>query len=365
MKTGIVTFHRADNYGAVLQCYALYSVLNKMDCDVEVLDYRNPSIENRYCVIPRICKNLAKWIWLLLKTCPYYSQRKKRHQRFERFREEIKMSSPYYEKDLKLNGADYRLIISGSDQVLNPNITDGFDDIYYLDFTGSFRKATYAASLGNINDPKLQSDEFIRRITNFDYVSVRENDAYAFLLSQHNISAEKSLDPTFLIDESQWRELVKNTSVDVPERYILLYFVQYNSELVKIAQTISKERKIPVVYFKPKIKLDCESVFCGDAGPMEFVKLILDADSIVTSSFHATAFSSIFKKKDIHIIAHSQTGSRVASIAEMFGFQDRIYTDFEKFIKVYKNQPDIEYRTDEYLSQRQASLDYLKLILTE
>lgn len=361
MKTGIVTFHRADNYGAVLQCYALYTVLDAMGCDAMVIDYRNPVIENRYRVVPKIRKNLVQWISLLAKTLPHYRQRKLRHTRFEQFRGMFKMSRPYSKAELVNGGADCDLIISGSDQVFNPNITNGCDDVYFLNIGGDFVRASYAASIGNVDDKQIRSEEFGKKISAFDYLSVREDDACNFLSSCYGLSVQKCLDPTLLLDEEHWREIVKDTVIDVPQKYILLYYVQYNSELIKIAQTLAKEKGLPVVCFKPDIKLDCQTVCCDSAGPLEFVKLIENADCVVTSSFHATAFSVIFKK-DIHILTHSQTGSRVVSLAQIFGVSDRIYQSYADFESRFASDSGITYNTDDYIDQKERSLEYLRKI---
>lgn len=48
MKVGIITYHRAHNYGAVLQCYALQEVLKRMGHDTQIIDYRQPFIEKLY-----------------------------------------------------------------------------------------------------------------------------------------------------------------------------------------------------------------------------------------------------------------------------------------------------------------------------
>lgn len=361
MKTGIVTFHRADNYGAVLQCCALYSVLDVMGCDVMVIDYRNPTIENRYRVVPKIRKNLVQWVSLLIKTLPYYKQRKLRHTRFEQFREMFKMSRPYSKAELVHGGVDCDLIISGSDQVLNPNITNGCDDVYFLNLGGDFKRASYAASIGNVDDEQLRSTEFGKKIAAFDYLSVREDDACEFLSSHFDLNVQKCLDPTLLLDEEHWHGIVKNTTVDVPQKYILLYYVQYNSELIKTAQTLAKKKGLSVVCFKPDIKLDCRTVCCDSAGPLEFVKLIEKADCVVTSSFHATAFSAIFKK-DIYILTHSQTGSRVVSLAQIFGISDRIYQSYADFEARFAPKSSITYKTDDYFARRAKSLEYLKKI---
>ena len=67
MKIGILTFHNADNYGAVLQCYALQEHLKMQypDCEVNVIDYRNNLIEYSYKIIRRrnsLYSNITQYI---------------------------------------------------------------------------------------------------------------------------------------------------------------------------------------------------------------------------------------------------------------------------------------------------------------
>ena len=39
MKIGVITFHGEDNYGSVLQAYALTEYLNDKGYDAEIIDY--------------------------------------------------------------------------------------------------------------------------------------------------------------------------------------------------------------------------------------------------------------------------------------------------------------------------------------
>ena len=47
-KIGILTFHNAHNYGAVLQAYALKTKLNRMGYKAKILNYQNPYIARLY-----------------------------------------------------------------------------------------------------------------------------------------------------------------------------------------------------------------------------------------------------------------------------------------------------------------------------
>ena len=50
MKIGILTFHNAHNYGAVLQAYALKKKISQLGHNVEIVNYRNKIAKvQHYC----------------------------------------------------------------------------------------------------------------------------------------------------------------------------------------------------------------------------------------------------------------------------------------------------------------------------
>lgn len=78
-KVGILTFHRAINWGAMLQCYALYKIIESFGYDVDVIDYRQSHIEDQYEYVHNITtfKELKKilqkprwWFGFIFKTLP-------------------------------------------------------------------------------------------------------------------------------------------------------------------------------------------------------------------------------------------------------------------------------------------------------
>lgn len=361
MKIGIVTFQRADNQGALLQCYALYSYLKEFESETEVIDYRNNVIENRYKMFPclrKITSTCKRWC----KSIMNYPTLKKRHENFSRLREMIGFSSSVTAAELKQGSCDYDLIITGSDQVWNTKITGGFDDIYYLDFPGGFVKGSYAASIGSTDNNDFRNKNFGNALSQFDMISVREKDAVDFVSEAAGKEVFQCVDPTLLLGREKWDIIAEKAEVNLPEKYILLYYVQENSELKKIAEKLAKERGIPVVCFNRSDKIDCRVIHNAAAGPMEFVKLIRNAETVVTSSFHATAFSCIFNK-DVHIIAHSLTGSRVVSLTELFGIEHRIYASYADFEKKYNSAEKLGYSQDKFEVQLENSKEYLRRLM--
>ena len=358
MKIRIVTFQRANNYGAVLQCYALYSFLKEHNADTAVIDYLNPNIDAQYNIVPGSNALVRFAAGLVKRMHPNYSWQFIRKKRFDEFRKKIEFTSALTISDLKANGIDCDLIISGSDQVLNPNITNGFDDVYYLNFNGQFLKATYAASIGNINSLLLKNDDFKTLVDNFDFLSVRENDAKEYISALLNKDVIQCVDPTLLISKEQWEKVISGTRYNSPKDYILLYYLERNPALIEATEAMAQKEGLKVLYFNKNAGLTCDSVFCGDAGPLEFIYLIKNAKIVITSSFHASLFSLMFSKT-VYIMAHSQTGSRIVSLARLFGAENSVFESLSE-MQNKNNAPSLDnYNNPRLKNSIEESKNYL------
>ena len=172
---GLITFHRALNYGAVLQTYALYSVLTRLGGNVTVLDYRNPVLEERHkplCV--STCRKWTDLVRLLFLS----RNHNHKYRKFRRFlMDNVNLSGPLCNlRDLERVSDDYAGFITGSDQVWNGNIT-GWDPAYFLVFTDVDKRNSYAASFGFAEIPEGRSEEYRRLLCGFKHMSVREQQA--------------------------------------------------------------------------------------------------------------------------------------------------------------------------------------------
>lgn len=368
MKIGIITFHRAKNYGALLQCLALYTFLKGKNYNVEIIDYRNPAIENTYRKIPKLRKNLIKFSGSFFYSLVNYKKLKCREDNFEKIRLTMKHSREITKENC--NNLNYDVYIAGSDQLWNPLVTKGLDSMYFLDFVKSGIKSTYAMSMGTINNELFNKPFFNSLIEKIDYISMRESDAADFIKTKKTRNdVVQSLDPTLLLSSEEWDNLLKNDNIKLPKKYVFVYYVKENPELIKMADKIALDYNIPIVYInvyqKSPVFYKFKSKVCNivQADPLDFVNCVKNATFVVTSSFHATAFSCIYKK-DIFILPHNVTGSRITSIADTFGLQNRIYKSFEDFSKRYKNDK-IRFSENKYEILKKESDDYLDIICSE
>lgn len=359
---GIITFHSAHNYGAMLQVYALQKKLRGS----KIINYRNTDIDDVYKIMKKYKgKNIKRHISTAVANIVFYNKNKKRFKNFNNFfYNKFKLSNEYNsEEELKSNPPKYDIYITGSDQVWNYDITNGLKDAYTLNFGNKeTKRISYAASIGKNNIPIELVKEYKDKISKIDYISVREESGKKVL---QDIGIEKDinvvLDPTLLLTKQEWNKEITSNMSSEKEKYILAYVVEPNDEYKKIVNYLSEKTGLKVIHFE-KWDKPYNNVLRNayTDGPFEFVNLIKNAEYVVATSFHATVFSIIYNKK-FFIVPHLTTGSRVTNILEKLEIKDRVYYNLQDFTKI-----DYDFETDykkvEKLlnAEREKSMIFLK-----
>lgn len=148
-KVGIITFHFANNFGGVLQTYAISSFIKReYKAEVTVIDYRNPFIV--FCDMVRLLP-ISINIREIAAGFAAIKQKLKGIKKLRAFvKAEMNLSKKYLTyAELRKDPPGCTHFIAGSDQIWNPVITLGIDKPYYLGFAkGESKKISYAASLG-------------------------------------------------------------------------------------------------------------------------------------------------------------------------------------------------------------------------
>lgn len=364
MKAGIVTFQRADNYGSLLQCYALYKSIMAMGVEAEVVDYRNPYIERAYVGLPNFQKNFIEWGKKAVKRYLNYDHVMKKHQAYEELIKEIKYSRGYKKREILKDGLDYDVIFAGSDQIWNPVMTNGFDKVYFLNFPGNFVKCSYAASLGNSNSGEYKKEKFLKLIKDFDFISMRERSACETIYNCTKIKTDVCVDPTLLVDRSEWEKLAAKSDLDIKKDYIVLYYLDGNKELHKIAEYLSEKYSCEIICCNKNPVSGKNITWLGDLGPVDFLALIRGAKAVVASSFHASVFSVIFDKQ-LYATLHPVTGERTRSLSEICGFSSRLYDDFEDFKQKFNENDVISYDYKNLENTVRSSKNFIEKAIEE
>lgn len=321
----ILTFHRALNYGAILQCYGLYKTVSKIQDNCDVIDYRAECIEKRYRVVHK--NTSVRGVVKALLTVP--NVRKKRRKFNEFIRNNIKttvaIESQKSLNEISWNKLDFYCV--GSDQVWNLDLIEG-DTSFLLDFVPEgAKKISYAASIGT----KIKSEWkkiFVNSLDSFQSISVREQTAQE-QLEECGVKSSVEIDPVFLLTKEEWIEKAKNVE---NESYILIYLLQkaedFMNEAIKYAK--KKEKKIVIISTGLKRKYNAEYV--SDCGPEEFLGYFNGADTVFTNSFHGIAFSILLNKNFYYQLQGNnvKTNSRLLDIIKMFNLEQRHINNIEQ-----------------------------------
>lgn len=329
MKVGTITYHRAVNYGAVLQTYALQKVLDKLDIENEVIDYRADYIEWIY---KPFCMRDRKNIWdflKIIKGAPIKS--KKRKQFLDFIKNNIRVSDKAYTNTTLSESNDiYDLFISGSDQVFNLDCSN-YDTNYLLDFVkDKSKKTSYAGSFGFDEIPEEDIKEYQRLLSDFRSISVREAQGVKIVEQAIDRDATEVLDPTLLLSKEEWKNVIGN--FDRKEKgYILIYALKPSETLMKLANKLQELTGLEMLFVKDSLTKEGQNVlnksvkYLKNANPFEFVNLVANAEYVITNSFHGTAFSINFNKKFFTELLAPETkvNSRLENILDMFDLRSR------------------------------------------
>lgn len=339
-KIATLTFHNCDNYGAVLQAYALQQVLLEMGTDTEIIDYTRSNLAD---VLHMFTTKLLSF----LKGKPdkqLYSTReflemvfhgdgnsKDIHESFAKFREAYFICSrPVNKKTIGLLENDYDYFIVGSDQVWNCGRVN-LEPTYMLDFVSDDRKKiSYAASFGISEIPEKYKEIYCRLLSKFSHISVREKQGVSLVKMLTGKDAVWVLDPTLLLGVEDWLKILDN-GVNRESHYILVYHLGESDRIREIAGKLSEQTGLPL-RFARKQKSKTDSVVVKGVSPAEWVELFLNADYVVTSSFHGVAFSINFNKQFYAVKAEDRIRqamqSRLADILSRMELDDRYIESF-------------------------------------
>lgn len=325
-KVGIVTIHKINNYGAALQAYALNRYIRSLGHDAKTIDFRTYRVAESYKLLHPVENrmDLVRNAQAML----YAGKLRRRKARFDRFlAEKLPMTDQawYSNEELRAAGLDFDTYICGSDQIWNTHCRN-YDDAFILEFArGRGERISYAASLGADSIHTDKQERFHRELSDFKAVSVRERDAVGIIESLTGKPVAHVCDPVLLLNREQWHEIAASPLLREP--YIFFYHVKGDIPGMRdYLRQLSEQTGVKIVAVTMNLReMLYPNVKMYDAGPREFLSLIENAAYVVTNSFHATAFSLIFRKKLMVFAPHGAGPSRLTSILDNAGLMDRVW----------------------------------------
>lgn len=371
-KIGLITFHDTANHGAALQAYATLSKVNSLGYNIELIDYSNEMRRSLYNFDKKIMSEIKNRQFLsIIKSVLGARTIIKRMNSFDEFYSEYtpRSSKKFNENDsLKSLNQEYDLFISGSDQIWSTT-NNGNDSTYYLDFVDDKRKTiSYASSFGSTTNKNNELEPFNTLLRSINYVGVREKQGVEIYNKLTGKTAQLVLDPVFLLESEQWKELVYP--------YIRLRdstLVDYTSN----KKFIKKFLSIPGVEekFSYKVKfgtglsikdlIDPKTELNLSCGPRDFISAVYYSDYLFTSSFHGVVLAIIFRKQfTVALSGNEGRDSRLISLLEQLGLQDRILTGNSSLETVTK-EINYEIVHEKLSTLREQSIAFLEGSLFE
>ncbi len=363
MKIALITIIDNTNYGTYLQALALYHVLSNEN-DVLLVNYHRAkslpinSLKQRYY---SQSKRLRLWdliSQLLLIPFKKFLMRKE-------ISKYVVFSKKITNSNLNSFSLNADVFCTGSDQVWNTDYNEGIDEFFYLNFVNNDKKKiSYAASIGQDKIEEQYKERLYQLLSQYNKITLRERKSIKLLSELGLNNIEFVLDPTLLLSKDDWKTLLnlKNNT----EEYILVYSVEANktSSLLQLAKKISIKsgKKIYLIEngnpFK-HISMEVDKTFYSPS-IRKFVELFFNANFIIASSFHGTAFSINFNKQFL-VVLPDKFNIRINSLLEELSLQEHgIYSnEIESIVDKYT---EIDYSIVNNLlcQEKQRSLDILK-----
>lgn len=324
MKAVFITIHIGFNFGSILQTIATQNILETVGVDeVDCVNYIPPRVElkrywdtasqspvrflRRLCYFPFYLYSIHKYNGYLRKYC--------------------NVSKPIYAKDdfvSKCPKGD--VYISGSDQIWNYKHNEGIDKHYFFDGIEG-KKIAYASSIG-MTDLPLDYTEYIRgQLKKYAYISVREASAVS-MLGEWGIRSIQLLDPTFMLNKSEWQRYASKRLIKEPYLFVYLpYNIVDKTLIYKTVRKIADGKMLRVVTYSDSFIGEQEAdKTVKFVTPGDILSLFYYADYVVTNSFHGTAFS-INMNKQFWVYMPSGFSTRISSILELCSLNSRLLTD--------------------------------------
>lgn len=326
MRIGILTFHRSRNCGAMLQAYALKTVLERMGhkvmfpaCNQCHYDRWLPIFKPGLTGIKRI-RSIAYRCLYNIMSLGYNRDAPRLYKAFaDRYFQEINCAIedfPSY----------FDCIIVGSDQVWSPEIAGlrmtllmgvGIPDILPI--------ISYAASCGD----QIPSNSSFKRLgvylRRFSKVSVREEFLRTYLKEEWGIQSVVDVDPSLLLS---FEDYITIATYDlVPQEPYILVFSVWDSPFIRsLVEYLGRKagKRIVFALGESKSRLGAPAGLTIGVSPDRLLGLMARADGIVAESFHGAALS-VLTHKPFVVVGSSRLGtnSRVLSLLELLGLSER------------------------------------------
>ena len=353
-RIGILTLHRALNFGAVFQCYALKHACEAMDYEVETIDY-NPF--GHYSVLGALHhRPIVAYKYIMFM------------RQFNRFVSQYLNPTTHTESHewIKNNPPQDDIYIVGSDTVWSNAVVGDYLDSYLLDFAPpQVKRISFAASTGG--NPMTLNEYQLTELRKFAAISVRERQSVSDVQAKVDIPVVDVCDPTLLLTQYDYAK-IEQKPLWLPKHYIVYFDLAGDPFCSQTAQLIAKSLHLPILNLVGKYRSWAQYNYLTPT-PEQWLYILHHADFVCTNSFHGVAFSIIFRRLFICCTAkkggRAKTNGRMLNLLEKTNLQERYVTDFTQVTETVVEDMDFVDSESYIYKYIEYSLEWLKNAISD
>ncbi len=246
-----------------------------------------------------------------------YSSKKRRIDNFEKF------FQSYVYPYTRPADETFDVVIYGSDQIWRKQKALGTYNPFYFgkNELKTKRHISYAASMGILPNNDAEKEIVKELVSHLEKISVREEGLRELLVSLGYKDVKLSLDPTLLLSPVEWDKHLP-TETYTGQRYALVYIMGTNAFDLKEVKKFTDGKGLKLIVLRGYAGTKETETNITSAGPLEFIRLIKNAEYVFSSSFHGLAFSIIYGKQ-FYASFMSNTG-RAESLLKVIGYKERL-----------------------------------------
>lgn len=316
-----------NNYGALFLAYALERKITELGYDVETISWLPDEVRHPW----KLSMIRKTGIFHYFMRLGYFSVFVLPRQfSFRRFRKQMNTSiEKYVDSTLPMIADRYDKILIGGDQLWNCKV-NYYNENNFLPFIHEkSRKLVYAASLAQDNMRAGFEKEFGRLASGFGYITTRETRGKEIIEELTGLPAPRVADPAFLLTAEEWSILAEEDKDAKKKKYVFVYQVQSDKSVVRLAEKLSKENDLEIIYCPFPLRKHVKSVCKPYMSPEKWLYCMKNAEFVVTDAFHGLVFSLIFNKQFAVEISDygKDTHSRITSLLKLLHLEDRLFSE--------------------------------------
>lgn len=349
-KIGILTQPLHNNYGGLLQAYALKEVLISLGHEVIIINRRSGQSSQ----IRKIASNLKNKVTgrkIIQKVQLSNIEKNTISQNTSAFRKKYipNLSETVITTNngmKRLNNMEFDAYIVGSDQSWRPRYSPAIRN-YFLDFAKNqknIKRLSYAVSFG-VSDwefNQMDTKACATLVKKFDAISVREDSGLRLINDYLGSNAVHLIDPTMLLSIDQYLKIISEEKIERSEGLLKVYILDKTEEKLNFVSYLESELNLKQFQVMPTKRLGSDSIENIEdyvyPNPAKWLRGYQDAKFVVADSFHGTVFAILFNIPFIAIGNKTRGLARFESLLKMFGLEERFVTDLksldiDKYIK--------------------------------